>query len=58
MAHQPDLFPPPSPAPPDEHAPFDDWDYARMVPRPDWKIPPELALCVDDPEWVPVTRWG
>jgi hypothetical protein len=41
-----------------EWLPFEDWDYERMEPRPEWVIPTELSLITDDPDWIPVTRFG
>lgn len=38
--------------------PFDDWDHARMEPRPDAVIPEWLSLPSDDPNWRPTTRFG
>ena len=65
---QPDLFPaPPRPASvvrkviPGVWEFFDferDGDAARCVPNPGTVIPDWLLLPTDDPEWVPVTRFG
>lgn len=33
--------------------PFNDWDFARMIPDPMYRAPAELALPTDDPDWQP-----
>jgi hypothetical protein len=35
-----------------------DGDRMRLVPDPNRKPPPWLALGIDDPDWMPETRMG